>query len=212
VERGDRARGFRLLARRRLSKIALPLIEPASVIDTVDGPGRARPYRIEASSRRAGVPTHHTTVRQMRARRPAARLPDARRHPFPFRSREGSFSRWLTARRCSGVQRSAQPATGKRAVEISEPLLRDLVPLPGRSSDPRASRHRPPLRSRAASPGGLDHATRPRRAAGSTAFASRTRPARRRLTWAARGRVPCRSPTRGRMDRRSGRAASRVRR
>lgn len=36
------------IARKRLSKIALPLIAPASVIDTVDGPGRVRPYRIEA--------------------------------------------------------------------------------------------------------------------------------------------------------------------
>lgn len=36
------------IARRRLSKIALPLIEPTCVIDTVDGPGRVRPYRIEA--------------------------------------------------------------------------------------------------------------------------------------------------------------------
>jgi hypothetical protein len=39
---------FISIARKRLSKITLPLIEPASVIDTVDGPGRARPYRIEA--------------------------------------------------------------------------------------------------------------------------------------------------------------------
>jgi hypothetical protein len=36
------------IARQRLSKIVLPLIEPASVIDTVDGPRRARPYRVEA--------------------------------------------------------------------------------------------------------------------------------------------------------------------
>jgi hypothetical protein len=36
------------IARQRLSKIALPLIEPACVIETVDGPGRVRPYRIEA--------------------------------------------------------------------------------------------------------------------------------------------------------------------
>lgn len=36
------------VARRRLSKVEFPLTEPASVIDTVDGPGRMRPYRIEA--------------------------------------------------------------------------------------------------------------------------------------------------------------------
>jgi hypothetical protein len=36
------------IGRRRLSKINFPLTEPASVIDTVDGPARARPYRVEA--------------------------------------------------------------------------------------------------------------------------------------------------------------------
>lgn len=36
------------VGRSRLSKIGFPLIQPASVIDTVDGPGRVRPYRVEA--------------------------------------------------------------------------------------------------------------------------------------------------------------------
>jgi hypothetical protein len=36
------------IGRRRLSKIVFPLIEPASVIDIVDGHGRVRPYHVEA--------------------------------------------------------------------------------------------------------------------------------------------------------------------
>jgi hypothetical protein len=36
------------VGRPRLSTIGFPLVEPASVIHTVDGPARVRPYRIEA--------------------------------------------------------------------------------------------------------------------------------------------------------------------
>ena len=40
--------GLISVARRRLAKIGFPLIAPPSVIDTVDGPARARPYQVEA--------------------------------------------------------------------------------------------------------------------------------------------------------------------